>query len=119
MADATRTRDRRRPVPTGTILQNDDGSRHTTNSMALAPRVELFDAEKFGEAVPIWEIESYRIVVPFCFRCDMALAGKKRPRHNYLCSKSTGAVTSCTLKYFANAGYFLATASYIAYATFR
>ena len=39
--------------------------------------------------------------------------------HNYLCSKSTGAVTSCTLKYFASAGYFLATASYIAYATLR
>lgn len=37
----------------------------------------------------------------------------------YLCSKSTGAVTSCTRKYFASAGYFLATASYIAYATLR
>lgn len=34
----------------------------------------------------------------------------------YLCSKSTGAVTSCTLKYLASAGYFRATASYIAYA---
>ena len=33
---------------------------------------------------------------------------------NYLCSKSTGAVTSCTLKYLASAGYFRATASYIA-----
>jgi hypothetical protein len=33
---------------------------------------------------------------------------------NYLCSKSTGAVTSCTRKYFASAGYFRATASYIA-----
>jgi len=32
----------------------------------------------------------------------------------YLCSKSTGAVTSCTRKYLASAGYFLATASYIA-----
>ena len=37
----------------------------------------------------------------------------------YLCSKSTGAFTSCTRKYFASAGYFLATASYIAYATLR
>src|SRR5215469_5300387 len=37
----------------------------------------------------------------------------------YLCSKSTGAVTSCTRKYFASAGYFRATASYIAYATLR
>ncbi len=37
----------------------------------------------------------------------------------YLCSKSTGAVTSCTLKYLASAGYFRATASYIAYATLR
>jgi hypothetical protein len=35
--------------------------------------------------------------------------------HNiYLCSKSTGAVTSCTRKYLASAGYFRATASYIA-----
>jgi hypothetical protein len=33
---------------------------------------------------------------------------------DYLCSKSTGAVTSCTLKYLARAGYFRATASYIA-----
>jgi hypothetical protein len=32
----------------------------------------------------------------------------------YLCSKSTGAVTWCTRKYFASAGYFRATASYIA-----
>jgi hypothetical protein len=32
----------------------------------------------------------------------------------YLCSKSTGAVTSCTRKYLASAGYFRATASYIA-----
>jgi hypothetical protein len=32
----------------------------------------------------------------------------------YLCSKSTGAVTSCTRKYFASAGYLRATASYIA-----
>jgi len=39
--------------------------------------------------------------------------------HAYLCSKSTGAVTSCTRKYFASAGYFRATASYIAYATLR
>jgi hypothetical protein len=38
---------------------------------------------------------------------------------HYLCSRSTGAVTSCTLKYFASAGYFRATASYIAYATLR
>jgi hypothetical protein len=37
----------------------------------------------------------------------------------YRCSKSTGAVTSCTRKYFASAGYFRATASYIAYATLR
>ena len=37
----------------------------------------------------------------------------------YLCSKSTGALTSCTRKYFASAGYFRATASYIAYATLR
>src|SRR5229473_5909790 len=29
----------------------------------------------------------------------------------YLCSKSTGAVTSCTRKYLASAGYFRATAS--------
>jgi hypothetical protein len=36
-------------------------------------------------------------------------------RHlNYLCSKSTGAVTSYTRKYLASAGYFRATASYIA-----
>jgi hypothetical protein len=28
----------------------------------------------------------------------------------YLCSKSTGVVTSCTRKYFARAGYFPATA---------
>src|SRR5437016_13707735 len=33
-------------------------------------------------------------------------------------SKSTESRTSCTLKYFASDGYFLATASYIAYATF-
>ncbi len=33
---------------------------------------------------------------------------------HYRCSKSTGAVTSCTRKYFASAGYFRATASYIA-----
>jgi hypothetical protein len=32
----------------------------------------------------------------------------------YLCSKSTGAVTSCTRKYLASAGHFRATASYIA-----
>src|SRR5579863_1550929 len=32
----------------------------------------------------------------------------------YLCSKSTGAVTSCTRKYLASAGYFRATASYMA-----
>jgi hypothetical protein len=32
----------------------------------------------------------------------------------YLCSKSTGAVTSCTRKYLARAGHFRATASYIA-----
>ena len=37
----------------------------------------------------------------------------------YLCSKSTGAVTSCTRKYLASAGYFRATASYMAYATLR
>jgi hypothetical protein len=34
--------------------------------------------------------------------------------HTYLCSKSTGAVTSCTRKYLASAGYLRATASYIA-----
>jgi len=33
---------------------------------------------------------------------------------SHLCSKSTGAVTSCTRKYLASAGYFRATASYIA-----
>jgi hypothetical protein len=38
---------------------------------------------------------------------------------SYLCSKSTGAVTSCTRKYLASAGYFRATASYIPYATLR
>jgi len=49
-----------------------------------------------------------------------ALRGRGRPRHmDYRCSKSTGAVTSCTLKYLASAGYFRATASYIAYATLR
>jgi len=37
----------------------------------------------------------------------------------HLCSKSTGAVTSCTRKYLASAGCFRATASYIAYATLR
>src|ERR1700684_62734 len=31
----------------------------------------------------------------------------------YLCSKSTGAVTSCTRKYFASARYFRAPAPYI------
>ena len=43
---------------------------------------------------------------------------KNAPRDDkgelYLRSKSTGAVTSCTRKCFASAGYFLATASYIA-----
>ena len=45
-----------------------------------------------------------------------AFRGQECPRHTafYLCSKSTGAVTSCTRKYFASAGYFRATASYIA-----
>ncbi len=42
-----------------------------------------------------------------------------RTSARYRCSKSTGAVTSCTRKYFASAGYFRATASYIAYATLR
>ena len=37
----------------------------------------------------------------------------------YRFSKSTGSFTSCTRKYFASAGYFFATASYIAYATLR
>ena len=32
----------------------------------------------------------------------------------YRFSKSTGSLTSCTLKYFASAGYFFAAASYIA-----
>ena len=32
----------------------------------------------------------------------------------YLFSKSTGCLTSCTLKYFASAGYFFTAASYIA-----
>src|ERR1700757_3922552 len=45
--------------------------------------------------------------------------GSEPQAKGYLCSKSTGAVTSCTRKYFASAGYFLATASYIAYATLR
>ena len=50
----------------------------------------------------------------------LALRGRGRPRHMpYLCSRSTGAVTSCTRKYLASAGYFRATASYIAYATLR
>ena len=40
-------------------------------------------------------------------------------RNFYRCSKSTGAVTSCTRKYFASAGYLRATASYMAYATLR
>jgi hypothetical protein len=48
----------------------------------------------------------------------LSRAGAPAP-HNYLCSKSTGAFTSCTRKYFASAGYFRATASYIAYATLR
>ena len=45
--------------------------------------------------------------------------GDRAIQKPYLCSKSTGAVTSCTRKYFASAGYFRATASYIAYATLR
>jgi hypothetical protein len=40
--------------------------------------------------------------------------GPFRTSSSYLCSKSTGAVTSCTRKYLASAGYFRATASYIA-----
>ena len=44
---------------------------------------------------------------PFCeFNCHRETL--------YLCSKSTVAVTSCTRKYLASAGYFRATASYIA-----
>ena len=35
----------------------------------------------------------------------------KAPSPLYLCSKSTGAVTSCTRKYFASAGCFRCTAS--------
>ena len=58
-------------------------------------------------------------------KCHPDREGKQHcddPTHKnriYRCSKSTGAVTSCTRKYFASAGYFRATASYIAYATLR
>jgi hypothetical protein len=37
----------------------------------------------------------------------------------YLFSKSTGSFTSVTRRYLASAGYFLATASYMEYATLR
>ena len=53
-----------------------------------------------------------------CIDSSLALRMTSRALR-YLCSKSTGAVTSCTRKYFASAGYFRATASYIAYATLR
>ena len=43
----------------------------------------------------------------------------KRLRCPYRFNKSIGSFTSCTRKYFASAGYFRATASYIAYATLR
>jgi hypothetical protein len=55
---------------------------------------------------------TFRIVV-------IAFIAIEPEQHNplqfiHLCSKSTGAVTSCTRKYLASAGYFRATASYIA-----
>ena len=40
-------------------------------------------------------------------------------REFYRFSKSTGSLTSVTRIYFASDGYFFATASYMAYATFR
>src|ERR1700719_5238064 len=49
----------------------------------------------------------------------MTIQSRRALIQSHLCSKSTGAVTSCTRKYFASAGYFRATASYIAYATLR
>jgi hypothetical protein len=46
-----------------------------------------------------------------------AISSSARSAHRF--SKSTGSLTSVTRKYFASAGYFLATASYIPYATLR
>src|ERR1700719_2970801 len=46
-------------------------------------------------------------------------SGRVSAPHLQRLSKSTGSRTSCTRKYFAIAGYFAATASYMAYATLR
>ena len=56
---------------------------------------------------------------PLLYHAQHRRCMRKALPKSYLCSKSTGALTSCTRKYLASAGYFLATASYIAYATLR
>ena|ERR1700686_1796733 len=76
---------------------------------------DYIDAEAIAEAVGRPKMR-FRLHIVSTNARNVSLRTSHPP---YLCNKSTGAVTSCTRKYLASAGYFRATASYIAYATLR